>query len=788
MVKFDLKKAILENKATFFSSLNEGQFSWMTQDTGQQIGSEEENTIPVYMFDNTGKYYYEPNYDGYGVFGGKDYYELLDQMNGGKGDRDRGIDLAFNKEETSSPVLFPALVTSPSNFNYKNHDFTKEAESDPNQSWYAEPEYDEEDDFYRGYDDEDEENEEELEEGYMGQFYAPEYLEQKYGKEMASKIEAEIDEMDENSYDRFTGMESAEEVENYIVDIKDMLNLNEGTIEEAYNSYTFKVAKNFAKYMSKKEGRDFEVTMNSVDEYSFDLDLDGEPYAGGSYLIQNGNIHNVAIPGNPIYATTDDMEDYIGEGYDEFKRADKGSKGVTAKNKGEEEVYGAGVKKGEKIEKKKMKMSEFKAKIKEMVLAEMNLDIDNMEDAPESEVDFLAEIKAMLNEEEGLTPLQDYVYQYEIEISGEDQAQEFLDDIKQLNTPQDVYDYYAYGRDLKDSDLDNIFRQVKRKFASSNTADDLTPLQKRVYSYTKERFGFEDAKNSLDQIKTLTTSQEFIDWLNKKIEAEKSLNENTTADIEKKIKSGEIDAKEIEAAAKKAMSGDSTDLALMMAGFGKMFEAKKDEEVADEEIEVTDEFSTEEPQGPGGIDVAQNADADLTGDKKDVQDNLEAALEAAKALGDDKLATQIGNSLTFFTKQHVVKEDLNKDEELGTPSEGMHNTLLSYIKQDARATYPKDYNKYFIFLRAQAKPMSGPNKPQIWMKFLKDLVKNKAVSMNDLIDFSEKGYNNGGPGLEGLATYLFKQGNPEILRKIDNLSNQSNINESMFPILKRILK
>jgi cephalosporin-C deacetylase-like acetyl esterase len=63
MAKFDLKKAILENKATFFSSLTEGQFSWMTQDTGQQIGSEEENMIPVYMFDDKGKYYYEKNYD-----------------------------------------------------------------------------------------------------------------------------------------------------------------------------------------------------------------------------------------------------------------------------------------------------------------------------------------------------------------------------------------------------------------------------------------------------------------------------------------------------------------------------------------------------------------------------------------------------------------------------------------------------------------------------------------------------------------------------------------------------
>ena len=164
MAKFDLKKAILENKATFFGSLTEGQFSWMTQDTGQQIGSEEENTIPVYMFDNKGKYYYENRYDGYGDFGGKDYYELLAQMNGyAKGDRMDGIDMAFGKMKTPNggPVLFPALVTKPNEFNFKTHDFTKEAESDPNQSWYAPEEeedfIDQNDEEEYGYDDEEEE-------------------------------------------------------------------------------------------------------------------------------------------------------------------------------------------------------------------------------------------------------------------------------------------------------------------------------------------------------------------------------------------------------------------------------------------------------------------------------------------------------------------------------------------------------------------------------------------------------------------------------------------------------
>jgi hypothetical protein len=47
---------------------------------------------------------------------------------------------------------------------------------------------------------------------------------------------------------------------------------------------------------------------------------------------------------------------------------------------------------------------------------------------------------------------------------------------------------------------------------------------------------------------------------------ETQVEENVTADdVEDKIKKGEIDPKKVEAAAKKAMSGNSTDLALMMA-------------------------------------------------------------------------------------------------------------------------------------------------------------------------------------------------------------------------------
>ena len=440
MAKFNLKEHIAKNKATFFGSLTEGQFSWMTQDTGQQIGSQDENMIPVYMFDDKGKYYYENDYEGYGVFGGKDYYELLDQMNGGKGDRSEGVRKAFDPT-LEGKLLFPALVVSPNNFNYKTHDFTKEAESDPNQSWYTP----EEDDFY--------------------------------------------DQNDEEEY--------------------------------GYN-----------------------------DEEEEELDEIKE-----------------------IKPTT------------------------------------------------KMKKSEFKDKIKEMILKEINLDIDNMEDAPESEVDFLAELEGMLDEAEGLTPLQDYVYQYEIEISGEDRAQEFLDDIKKLNTPKDVYDYYAYDRDWSgsmDDDLENIYRQVKRKFKNLNEASEFdTNKPARVAEFLKA-----------------------LDVLVDEYHAELYLNDNLYNAIEMVKKSAKDEI--------------------------GLNEAKGDEEVTDDV--TTDDVTVDDTET---IDTTTTTE--VNPDVKAVQDSLTQAQAAAQKLGDPKLTDQIGNTITFFTRNHVVEK--------GAVSENLNESMFPMLKR-----------------------------------------------------------------------------------------------------------
>ena len=89
-----------------------------------------------------------------------------------------------------------------------------------------------------------------------------------------------------------------------------------------------------------------------------------------------------------------------------------------------------------------------------------------------------------------------------------------------------------------------------------------------------------------------------------------------------------------------------------------MMEAKKDEDKEDKnddvEVELEDETTEMEPE---------TSDKGLTGPKKVVDDSLEAALEAARELGDEKLEAQIGNTITFFTRSQIVKNTSGEQED-----------------------------------------------------------------------------------------------------------------------------
>jgi hypothetical protein len=388
MAKFDLKKAILENKATFFGSLTEGQFSWFTQDTNQQIGSEDENTLPfVYMHDNKGNKWLEKNYEGYGEFGGKDYYELLAQMNNVENaDRSDGIDLAFSGKK----VLFPALTVSP-NLS-PNHDFYKEAENDPNQSWYTPEE--EEDDYGYGFGDMDREedydyDEEELDEA-----------------ELPALAADQVENIAQQVADKFSETDD--------LDIK--FSITPGSIEASPKGAGFDLDTIAG---PNTPGGDWK------DENGFDIDNYLGKYAGGSYYIkseggkhkiynaaaQNAYIGHVTPQGEVVFeipgfeGTMDQLNFLEEEKSNKQKLIDAGYSESDAEDFADEFEQG-GVKVPQKVKdilseekpKTKMKKSELKELIKSSIMNEMYVDIDNMEDAPESEVDFLAEVDAILAE------------------------------------------------------------------------------------------------------------------------------------------------------------------------------------------------------------------------------------------------------------------------------------------------------------------------------------------------------------------------------------------------------
>ena len=80
----------------------------------------------------------------------------------------------------------------------------------------------------------------------------------------------------------------------------------------------------------------------------------------------------------------------------------------------------------------------------------------------------------------------------------------------------------------------------------------------------------------------------------------------------------------------------------------------REEEGDEEEAEVEDVEDVD-------IDVKAPAETSsepgLTSDEMEIQNSLKRAYDTAVSIGDEKLSTQIANSITFFTKTHVVPRD-----------------------------------------------------------------------------------------------------------------------------------
>ena len=133
-----------------------GFFSWKTQDTDESIPCVYNSTrrpITVHMHDNKGNFWKETQYEGYGIFGGKDYYELLAEMND-LTTREEGITLAYSGKAYLSPNLVesanwkwqdakPESCPSQGYF-YSDFSTDYEDEEDDDSSWLKEDEEDDE--------------------------------------------------------------------------------------------------------------------------------------------------------------------------------------------------------------------------------------------------------------------------------------------------------------------------------------------------------------------------------------------------------------------------------------------------------------------------------------------------------------------------------------------------------------------------------------------------------------------------------------------------------------------
>jgi hypothetical protein len=98
---------------------------------------------------------------------------------------------------------------------------------------------------------------------------------------------------------------------------------------------------------------------------------------------------------------------------------------------------------------------------------------------------------------------------------------------------------------------------------------------------------------------------------------------------------------------------------LVHSSLGEAKKKKKDADVApQEDIDLEMDATEEMPEDTMAPEPTDGADIDPT--VKSIQDSLQKAYALAQQLGDEKLATQIGNTLTMLLRDQVL--GLNKQQ------------------------------------------------------------------------------------------------------------------------------
>ena len=139
------------------------------------------------------------------------------------------------------------------------------------------------------------------------------------------------------------------------------------------------------------------------------------------------------------------------------------------------------------------------------------------------------------------------------------------------------------------------------------------------------------------------------------------LKKDEPKDISEEMKKGDMD---------EAMRGGDDDMDEGMRGTYEEDDIKEADEVdvdvdekEDIDVDIEDDVDVDDVSDKSEIEV----DSELAGEGSDVTailGLLTKAQEKAKSMGDDKLLDQIGNTITYYTRAHVVatNEDLESGE------------------------------------------------------------------------------------------------------------------------------
>ena len=146
-------------------------------------------------------------------------------------------------------------------------------------------------------------------------------------------------------------------------------------------------------------------------------------------------------------------------------------------------------------------------------------------------------------------------------------------------------------------------------------------------------------QEEVEENKLITESQEVEEQVEESVE--ETVNE-TTEEIQEEVPSSKMKVSELKAKIKEDI--------ISLLNEDEEEEVDIEDEIEADDAEVDAEVDVEEP----AVDVA-SSDIGLSSDEQEIQDSLKLAYDNAVAIGDEKLADQIGNSITFFTRTHVVE-------------------------------------------------------------------------------------------------------------------------------------